>query len=86
MKCASYLHSLVSNYLFVLNARNRLAISSDSESDLSITQRSFRGGTAIELSENNFESLFACADNEQAVDNLKFRSEDLLTDRPHYYN
>ena len=24
--------------------------------------------------------FFACADNEQAVDNLNFRSEDLLTD------
>ena len=24
--------------------------------------------------ENNFESLFACADNELAVDNLNFRS------------
>ena len=66
--------------MFVVNARNSLAISSDSESELSITQSSFRGGTAIELLENNFESLFACADNEQAVDNLNFRSEDLLTD------
>ena len=68
--------------MFVVNARKSLtlAISSDSESELSITQSSFRGGTAIELLENNFESLFACADNEQAVDNLNFRSEDLLTD------
>ena len=37
-------------------------------------KQSFSGGTAIELSENNFESLFACADNELAVDNLNFRS------------
>ena len=53
---------------------------SDSESELFITQSSFSGGTSIELSENNFESLFASPDNEQAVDNFNLRTEDLLTD------
>ena len=53
---------------------------SDSESELFITQRSFSGSTSIELSENNFESLFAGADNEKAVDNFSLRTEDLLTD------
>ena len=38
---------------------------------------SFSGGTAIELSENNFETSFAGADNEQAVENFNFRTEDL---------
>ena len=45
-----------------------------------ITQSSFSGGTAIELSENNFESFLAVAENEQAVDHFNFRIEDLLTD------
>lgn len=59
--------SRISNYLFVVSARNSLAMSSDSESEMFITQSSFRGGTAIELSENNLESLLvAGADNEQA--------------------
>ena len=40
---------------------------SDSESELFITQSSFSGGTSIELSENNFESLFAGADNEKEL-------------------
>ena len=53
---------------------------SDSESELFITQSSFSGSTSIELSENNFESLFAGADNEKAVDNFNLRTEDLLTD------
>ena len=53
---------------------------SDSESELFITQSSFSGGTSIELSENNFETLFAGADNEKAVDNFNLRTEDLLTD------
>ena len=60
--------------------RNRLAMLSDSESELFITQSSFSGSTSIELSENNFESLFAGADNEKAVDNFNLRTEDLLTD------
>ena len=55
-------------------------MSSDSESELFITQSSFSGGTAIKLSGNNFETLFAGADNEQAVNNFNFRTEDLLTD------
>ena len=63
-----------------MNARNSLAMSSDSESELFNTQSSFCGDTAIELSENNFETLFAGADNEQAVNNFNFRTEDLLTD------
>ena len=45
-----------------------------------ITQSSFSGATAMELSENNFESLFAGTDNEQAVLIFNFRTEDLLTD------
>ena len=53
---------------------------SDSESELFITQSRFSGSTSIELSENNFESLFACADNEKAVDNFILRIEDLLND------
>ena len=53
---------------------------SDSESELFITQSSFSGRTSIELSENNFESLFAGADIEKAVDNFNLRTEDLLTD------
>ena len=53
---------------------------SDSESELFITQSSFSGSTSIELSENNFEYLFAGADNEKAVDNFNLRTEDLLTD------
>ena len=42
---------------------------SDSESELFITQSSFSGSRSIDLSENNFEFLFADADNEKAVDN-----------------
>ena len=38
---------------------------SDSESELFITQSSFSGSRSIDLSENNFESLFADADNEK---------------------
>ena len=51
-----------------------------SELELLITQSSFSDSTSIELSENSFESLFAGADNEKAVDNLNLRTEDLLTD------
>ena len=53
---------------------------SDSDSELFITQSSFSGSTSIELSENNFESSFAGADNEKAVDNFNLRTEDLLTE------
>ena len=59
--------------LLAVNARNRLAMLKDSESELFITQSSFSGSTSIELSENNFESLFAGADNEKAVDNFNLR-------------
>ena len=52
----------------------------DSESEVLITQSSLSGSTSIELSENNFESLFADADNEKAVDNFNLRTEDLVTD------
>ena len=45
-----------------------------------IPQSSFSGSTSIELSENNFESLFAGADNEKAVYNFNLRTRDLLTD------
>ena len=67
------------------NSLKSLAVSTDSdllEVELFITQTqsSFNGGTAIELSENNFESSFAGADNEQAVDNFSLRTEDLSTD------
>ena len=34
----------------------------------------------FELLENNFESLFAGADNDRVVDNFNLRTEDLLTD------
>ena len=62
-----------------MNARNRLAMLSYSESELFITQSSFSSSTSIELLENNFESLFAGADNRRAVDNFNFLIEDLLT-------
>ena len=66
--------------MFVVNARNRLAMLSDSESELFITQSSFSGSTSIELSENNFEYLYAGADNKKAVDNFNLCIQDLLTD------
>ena len=56
---------------------------SDSESELSLYY-SFEvvlvAAALIALSENNFESLFAGADNEKAVDNFNLRTDDLLTD------
>lgn len=67
--------------MFEVNAWNRLAMLGDSESGLFITQSCFGGITSIELAEKtNFESLFAGADNEKAVDNFNLRTEDLLTD------
>ena len=45
---------------------------SDSESELFITQSSFSGSRSVDLWENNFESLFADADNEKAVDNFNY--------------
>ena len=65
------------------NSLKNLAVWSDSESEVEpfITRTKVTGGrTAIELSENNFESSFAGADNEQAVDNFNFRNDDLSTD------
>ena len=53
---------------------------SDSESKLFITQSSFSGSRSIDLSENNFESLFEDADNEKAVDHFNLRTEVLFTD------
>ena len=52
-------------------------IYSPRESQLFITQSSFSGSRSIDLSENNFESLFADADKEIAVDNFNLRTEDL---------
>ena len=63
-----------------MNARNRLALLSDSESELFATQSSFSGSRSSDLSENNFESLFADADNERAVDNFNLRTEDVFID------
>ena len=54
---------------------------SDSESELFITQSSFSGSRSIDLSENNFESLFADADNEKAVDNFNLPTQDLFNGR-----
>ena len=65
--------------LFVVNARNSLAMLSDSESELFITQSSFNGSTSIELSENNFESLFVGAGNEKTVEIFSLRTGDLFT-------
>ena len=67
-------------YVLYCNARNRVAMFSDSESELSITQSSFSSSRSIDLSENNFESLFADADKEIAVYNFNLRTEDLFTD------
>ena len=57
-----------------------LAMLGDSEPELFIAQSGFSGSTSIELSENNFESIFAGLDNKKAVDNFNLRAEDLLTD------
>ena len=69
-----------------MNARNSLkslAVSSDSEPEvepfITQTKSSFRGGTASAFGKQ-FESSFAGAENEQAVDNFNFRTEDLSTD------
>ena len=64
-----------------MNARKRLAILSDSESELFVTQSSFSFSRSVDLLENNFESLFADADNEKAADNFNLRTEDLFTDK-----
>ena len=64
----------------MVNARNRLALLSDSASKLFITQSSFSSSRSIDLSENNFESLCVDTDNEKAVDNFNLRSKDVLND------
>lgn len=46
-----------------------------------ITKSSFSGSTSSALSANNFESLFAVANNEEAVENYNLRTKDLLTER-----
>ena len=73
-----------------MNARNSLkgllAVSSDSdllEVEPFITRTKaalILSGSAIELSENNFDFSFVGADNEQAVDNFNFRTKDLSAD------
>ena len=50
----------------------------DSQWELFITQSRFSGSTSIELSENNFESLFAGAHNEKAVDNFNLGTEGIV--------
>ena len=55
-----------------------MAMFSDSESELFITQSSFSGSRSIDLFEKNFDSLFADADKEIAVDNFNLRTEDLF--------
>ena len=69
--------SRISNQLFAVNARNSLK--SQKQSRLLLRLKQLRC-TAIELSENNFESSFAGADNEQAVNNFNFCTDDLSTD------
>ena len=64
--------------------RPRATHESESEVEPFITQTeaalvAVLSSHAIELSENNFESSFAGADNEQAVDNFNFRTKDLST-------
>ena len=54
---------------------------SDSESELFITQSSFSGSRSIDLFVKNFDSLFADADKEIAVDNFNLRTEDLFYQR-----
>ena len=69
-----------------MNARNSLkslAVSSDSEPEVEpfITQTKAASVAVLqELSENNLNLQFAGAENEQAVDNFNFRTEDLSTD------
>ena len=70
--------SRISNQLFAVNARNSLK--SQKQSRLLLKLRQLRCSTAIEHSESNYESSFAGANNEQAVDNFNFRTDDLSTD------
>ena len=52
-----------------------------SQTSVFITKSSFSGSTSSALSANNFESLFAVANNEEAVDDYNLRTKDLLTER-----
>ena len=93
--CGHWWHSQVFwlfNYVcfskshFKLNARNSLkslTVSIDSEPEVEpfITQTKAASVAVLqELSENNLNLQFAGAENEQAVDNFNFRTEDLSTD------
>ena len=49
----------------------------DLELELFITQSSFSGSTSVELSES-FESIFAGAENEKAVDYFNLRTEGIM--------
>ena len=78
--------SCISNYLFVVNARNSLkslAVSSDSDlSDVEpfITQTKAALMAVLQLSfRKTILLFFSGADNEQAVDNFNFRTKDLST-------
>ena len=65
------------------NSLKSLAVSSDSEPEVEpfITQTKAASVAVLqELSENNLNLQFAGAENEQAVDNFNFRTEDLSTD------
>ena len=55
-------------------------MSSDSKPELLLLKQFWRSRTAIELSGNNFESSFAGAGTQRAVENFNFLTEDLLTE------
>ena len=67
--------SLPFYYVKFSKSHFELIVRSDARNSLAMSS-----GTAIELSENKFESLFAGADNKQAVHNFNFRTQALLTD------
>ena len=67
------------NMLFLMN-KTKDQISWVSSHDLYWENKMYKRKRSIELLENNFESLFAGADNEKAVDNFILRTDDLLTD------
>ena len=61
---------------------SRLAVSSDSEPEVEAFITETKAASVAvqqELSEKKLESSFAGAENEQAVDNFNFRTEDLST-------
>ena len=81
--------SRISNQLLAVNARNSLnslrqqcrAIQSQKQLEPFITPTKAASVAVLqELSENNLNLQFAGAENEQAVDNFNFRTEDLSTD------